>query len=224
MKLSPAGLAALSREEGLVLHPYNDSAGHATIGVGHLLHLGRVTAADQARWRGFTRAKAIALLADDVGKFEAAVDRAITRPMLQGQFDAFVSLAFNIGTGGFASSTVARRFNAGDRMGAANAILMWSHPSELLGRRKRERTMFLEAKPTDALHGYTQHERSLIREYDSLVRARRDVHRREALRAEMLEQRQRIWRSAEHDRRGSAHGWAQSNRRARYRSLRARSS
>jgi lysozyme len=224
MKLSKAGLAALSVEEGLVLHPYNDSAGNATIGVGHLIHLGPVTAADQARYRGFTRAQAIALLANDVAKFETAVNRTITKPMLQGQFDAFVSLAFNIGTGGFATSTTARRFNAGDRTGAANAFLLWSHPPELMGRRKRERAMFLAAKPTDALAGYTAHERYLIRTYDGLVRARTNAPRRLELRQEMLEQRKRIWHAAQpRSRGGDGHGWSYARRDARYHSLRARS-
>lgn len=39
---------------------------------------------------------------------------------------AFVSLAYNIGTGAFCRSTVARRFNAGDYAGSCRAIPMWN--------------------------------------------------------------------------------------------------
>jgi lysozyme len=38
---------------------------------------------------------------------------------------AFVSLAYNIGTGAFCKSTVARRFNSGDHQGACEAITWW---------------------------------------------------------------------------------------------------
>ena len=43
----------------------------------------------------------------------------------QGQFDAMVSLAYNIGLKAFAGSTVLRRHRAGDYDGAADAFLMW---------------------------------------------------------------------------------------------------
>jgi lysozyme len=56
---------------------------------------------------------------------------------------AELSLCFNVGTGGFRSSTVVKRLNGGDFAGAADAILMWSKPSILVPRRRRERELFL---------------------------------------------------------------------------------
>lgn len=225
MRLSRKGLEALVREEGLRLAPYNDSAGHATIGVGHLIHHGPVTAADRARYRGFTRADALEVLRQDVRRFEAAVDGALRRLPLQGQFDAMVSLAFNIGPGGFASSTVVRRFNAGDRRGAADAFLMWRVPSELLPRRRRERAMFLAA--ADPLAGLTAAEKRWIVEYDGL-RRRYDapsILRKRELRDRMTARRKALWRAAQPPARGGdAHGWAYRNRRVRYRALKARTS
>lgn len=92
MKLSTEGLRDLMASEGVVLRPYEDSEGHATIGVGHLLHLGGVTAADRRNWAGFNHAGAMRLLREDVAKFEAAVNRAVGEAALdelgQRAFDA----------------------------------------------------------------------------------------------------------------------------------------
>lgn len=41
--------------EGFLTCPYNDPAGHATIGYGHLLHYGGVTKKDRKRWGGIYR-------------------------------------------------------------------------------------------------------------------------------------------------------------------------
>ena len=53
MRLSSKGALFIAGMEGCVLHPYDDPAGYATIGIGHLLHKSRVTMADKLKWRGF---------------------------------------------------------------------------------------------------------------------------------------------------------------------------
>lgn len=198
MRMSANGLAFLSREEGLKLVPYNDSVGHATIGVGHLLHRGRVTDADRRRYRGFTRADAIRLFKRDLAPREAAVERMIDVPTNENEFDALVSLDFNIGEGGFAGSTVRRELNRGRRHSAANAFLMWRIPPELIGRRRRERALFLRpgAKP-DPLRFLGADERRWCRELDKLRRENRDVGRRKELVAAMTIARKRIYVAAE---------------------------
>jgi GH24 family phage-related lysozyme (muramidase) len=145
---SPKGLLFLMAEEGFVPHAYNDPAGHATFGVGHLLHRGGVTAADRAKWGAKANPKPRALVQrvlreDLAGTYEPAVRAAVKKPLKPHQFDALLSLCFNIGTAGFKNSTVARRLNAGDFRGAADAILMWNKPSVLIPRRRRERELFL---------------------------------------------------------------------------------
>ena len=72
------------------------------------------------------------------------MNRAVTVPVTVNQFDACVSLAFNIGATGFAGSTVVHKLNAGDIGGAADAFLMWMRPPELRQRRDGERTQFLK--------------------------------------------------------------------------------
>ena len=212
MRLSAKGLQRLISEEGLRLDPYNDSAGHATVGVGHLIHFGRVTAADEARFKHFTKADAIALLAEDVRPREQFVERVVTVKLNQNEFDALVSLVFNIGTGAFASSTVLRRLNAGARREAADAFLLFViGGAGLRNRRRRERELFLTE--ADAFAAFTASERRWIREYDRLKVQNADDGRRRVLRTVMTGQRKRIWRAAQDS------GWAKANRRARYRSL-----
>ena len=89
-----------------------------------------------------------ALLATDLARFEPAVDDAVKVHMSQGQYDALVSLAFNIGAKAFANSTVVRKLNAGDIRGAGDAFLMWTHAGGkfvqgLMNRRQSERAQFL---------------------------------------------------------------------------------
>jgi lysozyme len=64
----------------------------------------------------------------------------------QHQFDAMVSLCFNIGQGGFAGSTVAREAKAGRTQAAGDAFRKWGNPSILKPRRERERTLFLTGR------------------------------------------------------------------------------
>jgi lysozyme len=61
-----------------------------------------------------------------------------------------VSLAFNIGAGGFTTSTVDCKFNTGDVRGAADAFLIWEIPAVLKSRRETERAQFLSASATSA--------------------------------------------------------------------------
>lgn len=150
--MSPKGVDFLIREEGFVPYAYNDPANNATFGVGHLLHLGPVTQTDRNKWgtkaHPSSRDHVVAVLEQDLhDKYEAAVRSAtggkLTKPY---QFDAATSLAFNIGTGGFSSSTVAREIRAGHLQKAADAFLMWDKPAMLKPRRERERTLFLTGK------------------------------------------------------------------------------
>lgn len=144
------GRRDLIASEGVRRWAYNDSAGHATFGVGHLIHLGPVNAADRRRWgtpqRPLSMAVVDATLARDLAKYERAV-RDVTRAswvkVTQPMFNALVSLCFNIGIGGFTSSSVARHLKAGHKQAAANAFLLWDNPPELRPRRERERRLFL---------------------------------------------------------------------------------
>jgi lysozyme len=61
----------------------------------------------------------------DVQKFEGALKRCVRVPLHQHEYDAFLSLAYNIGSGAFCGSTLVRKLNAGDYAGACAEILRW---------------------------------------------------------------------------------------------------
>ena len=66
----------------------------------------------------------------------------------QNMFDALVSLAYNIGTGALADSSIIRKLKAGDKLGAANAFRLYNKSGGqvlkgLVNRREEERKIFL---------------------------------------------------------------------------------
>lgn len=140
MKTSEIGLKKIAVREGTVLHSYKDSKGLLTAGVGHLLD-----AEERKQYplnTKITQAQCDKWLAEDAKECEDAVN-SLGVSLKQNEFDALVSLAFNIGVGGFKKSTVARRLKAGDKPAAAEAILLWNKPPEIQGRRRTEYNQFL---------------------------------------------------------------------------------
>ena len=61
----------------------------------------------------------------DVQRFEGALKQCVRVPLHQHEYDAFLSLAYNIGPGAFCGSTLVRKLNAGDYAGACAEILRW---------------------------------------------------------------------------------------------------
>lgn len=122
MKISEKGLDLIAYFEGIRLKPYRCPAGLWTVGVGHLIG---ETLPDS--WnRRFTVDEAYALLAQDIARFERGVTRYCTIDLTQHQFDALVSLAFNIGVGAIQRSTLRKKINRGDFEGAAKSILKYN--------------------------------------------------------------------------------------------------
>lgn len=150
MKTSRDGIALIKNWEGCRLTAYPDPGTGGdpwTIGYGHTSAAGEPKV---VRGLKITQQEADDILVRDLAKYEAAVDRALTRSPTQPQFDACVSLCYNIGQGAFAGSTVVRKFNAGDIGGAADAFLLWNKAGGkvmqgLVNRREAERLHFLKA-------------------------------------------------------------------------------
>lgn len=154
MKMSDKGLEMLKKFEGFVPHAYDDldhkarplkagdrPQGTVTIGYGHI---GRHAKPGNV----LTEKEASAILAEELQTYERAVERAITRPMNQNEFDAMVSLCYNIGASNFERSSVKRMFNAGSKTLAAQAFLLWNKSkgrvlNGLVTRRRAERELFL---------------------------------------------------------------------------------
>jgi lysozyme len=140
--ISAAGTAFVAGWEGRENKPYRDIVGVWTVCYGstgaHVVPNGAP----------LSNAECTTLLREDLQRFEAAVNRCTPAFKTQNQFDALTSLSFNIGERAYCSSTLARKFNAGDTLGAANQFPRWSYAGgrEVRGLRRRreaERTLFL---------------------------------------------------------------------------------
>lgn len=116
--MSPAGLALLQRHEGWRPNAYRDPVGIWTIGYGHRIKPGE-------SFGTLTHAEGVALLARDVNIAEAAVNAAVRVPLNQGQFDALVSFAFNVGVGAFRKSTLLKLLNAGEYAAVPAQLARW---------------------------------------------------------------------------------------------------
>ena len=72
-----------------------------------------------------TPVKALARALQDVQEFEGALKECVTVPLHQHEYDAFISLSYNIGSSAFCKSTLVRKLNAEDYAGACAQILRW---------------------------------------------------------------------------------------------------
>lgn len=148
--ISQDGLAIVKAFEGCLrpvgdgkFKPYICPAGVLTIGWGHTNHHGRKF----DEFSVWTQQDCDLALAADMAGFERAVERHVTVTLLQFQFDALVSFAYNCGEGNLAKSTLLRKVNGGDFSGAAGEFARWNRGGgkELAGltrRRKAEALLF----------------------------------------------------------------------------------
>jgi len=153
MKTSDNGIDLIAGFEGFSSTVYSD-VGHPAWGYGHDQRPGEPLPTSP-----ITEADGRALLAQDVSIAESAVNGNVQVTMTQRQFDACVSLAYNIGGGAFATSSVCRLLNASDVAGAADAFLLWDksmHDGQLVvnptlaRRRSTERLYFMTPDTTAA--------------------------------------------------------------------------
>lgn len=89
------------------------------------------------------------MLVKSLETYALGVEACVKRPMPDTTYVAFVSLAYNIGTGGFCRSSVVRLYNAGDHKGACDAMLRFNRAAGvvfpgLTRRREAERKLCLQ--------------------------------------------------------------------------------
>lgn len=134
MKTSDVGLRFISQMEGLRTRIYRDQAGLPTIGVGHLLTRDELASGEIALNNGrmiridageISQFDAVELLRDDVAKAELAVNAADV-DFEQPQFDAVVSLVFNIGVGAFSGSTLFKKLSTGEFHAVPDEFRKWN--------------------------------------------------------------------------------------------------
>lgn len=142
MRTSQRGLSLIKSFEGLRLQAYQDSVGVWTIGYGATRGV--------KSGMSISKEQAERMLLNDVQRFEAEVQRLITAPLNQNQWDALMSFTYNLGAGNLESSTLRRLLNCGDYSGAAEQFPRWNKAggkvlAGLTRRREAERALFLEA-------------------------------------------------------------------------------
>jgi lysozyme len=136
MNLSLNGRKKLAGWEGFEPRIYRDAAGKLTIGVGHLLTQSELSSGKisiQGEWvryaAGLTESQVLNLLGQDLKRFEATVNDAVQVELSQNQFDALVSLCFNIGEAAFRNSTLLRWLNQSDYEAVPAQMRRWVHCS-----------------------------------------------------------------------------------------------
>ena len=155
MNVSAKALKVIKHHEGTRFNPYRCPAKLWTIGVGHVLYpeQGKLKIEDRDAYplrpednRKFSADEVDSILASDLQRFERGVEKFVTVPLTQGQFDALVSFSFNVGLGTLQRSTLRAKLNRGEN--AADEFLKYCMAGGkilkgLQNRRIDERAMFL---------------------------------------------------------------------------------
>lgn len=141
--LTAAAVALVGAWEGVRTVAYRDIVGIPTVCFGETrgVKMGDRYTMDECR----------AMLGDALVEFETGMRACLKAPdaIPEKPYVAFLSLSYNIGTGAFCGSTVARRANEGDIKGACNAIPAWNRAGGkvvkgLVNRRAEEQRICLE--------------------------------------------------------------------------------
>jgi lysozyme len=145
--MKTVNIEAIKSHEALRLKAYMPTPNDVpTIGYGHTkgVKLGQVITKEQAE----------VFLREDLKVAEDTVNKLVKVKITQNQFDALVSLVFNIGTGNFANSSVLKFLNAGNYKAAADRFRLWNKQKQkdgsfkelggLTKRREQERELFLK--------------------------------------------------------------------------------
>lgn len=146
--LSVGGVQHVKQSEGLEYVAYPDPATGGdpwTICYGH-------TGKDVRRGLRATQAQCDRWLAQDLLVAQRAVQRDLRVPLKQGELDAYTSFVFNVGEPRWRDSTMRRKLQAGDRLGACEELIRFVYANKkvmrgLVTRRVGERDMCFQGGP-----------------------------------------------------------------------------
>lgn len=146
MKTSQVGIDLISSFEDTKLQAYDDGVGVWTIGIGTTVYPNGVKV---KKGDTCTLEQAKTYFSHDLNRFENTVNELVKVAISQNQFDALVSLTYNIGQTAFSKSTLLKKLNAKDYAGAADQFLVWIRGGGkvlkgLERRRAAERALFLK--------------------------------------------------------------------------------
>lgn len=143
-RYSEKGIALTKQFEGCRLKAYPDPATGGdpwTIGYGH-------TGGDVYKGLSITQERADELLGIDIQRFSDHVNRVVSVAITQNQFDALVDFAFNVGCGNLDKSTLLKKVNNSDFIGASLEFDKWVFAGGkilpgLIKRRGAEKSLFI---------------------------------------------------------------------------------
>ncbi|ARQ46661.1 lysozyme [Oxalobacter formigenes] len=136
--ISASLLVSIALNEGYRGEAYKDAVGVPTVGYGETKG---VTMKSRT-----TPDRALVQLLTSANRHADDIRQCIKVPLYQHEFDAYVSLAYNIGAKNFCGSTLVRRLNAGDYTGSCREIKRWNKAGGkvlpgLVNRREKEYRM-----------------------------------------------------------------------------------
>jgi len=147
MKASDNCINLIKKFEGFYSKPYLCPAGVWTIGYGSTRYANgkKVTSKDHP----ITEQQAIDIMKATLGTYENDVNRYVKVELNQNQFDALVDFAYNCGSKNLLNSTLLKKLNAGDYVGASNEFKKWVYGNGvklngLVTRRGAEKELFLK--------------------------------------------------------------------------------
>ena len=115
--MSATALVSIALNEGYRGEAYKDAVGVPTVGYGETKG---VTMKSRT-----TPDRALVQLLSSANSHADDIRQCIKVPLYQHEFDAYVSLAYNIGAKNFCGSTLVKKLNAGDYTGACEQIRRW---------------------------------------------------------------------------------------------------
>lgn len=142
-----SAIGLIGQWEGLRTEAYRDVVGVWTVCYGETKG---VQPGDS-----YSKAECDDMLAEEIASYEAQLDRCLTGPVPVGMKIALISWTYNVGAGAACKSTLVRKANAGDLVGACNELPRWNRAggrvwAGLVNRRGAERSMCLDAVKGDA--------------------------------------------------------------------------
>jgi len=147
MRTSKLGLLEIASSEALSNTKYLDSVNVHTIGIGMTrTEIPNITKLD---WdKSLSIQECVDMFKRSLTKYENAVNRAVNVPISQHQFDALVSITYNIGNGGMAKSSFIRSINSGaSKAVIAKDMMKWVRAGSsvlkgLVNRRTKEVALY----------------------------------------------------------------------------------
>jgi lysozyme len=144
MNISSKGIDLLKDAEGFRSKAYLDTGGVWTVGYGTTRITDRPVNKDDV----VDELYAVVLMLEDIASSVSAVNRLVTVPLTQNQFDALVDFVYNLGESQFLKSTLLRLLNTKDYLGASKEFRKWVFDNGvvqpgLVSRRYREEQLFL---------------------------------------------------------------------------------